>query len=779
MKKWVLVAQLWVVGVLVATWSGEGAIAPPAKPFPDSGPGRVAAAWFAAFNGDDDAARAFFREEFTPEALARRSVEERLELWNTLRSEHGALTPLDVTDAGATAITVAARAEHGAELSMRFEFDDAAPHRFRGVRIEAHEPGEGGVAAGPSMTEAEVVEALGAFADSLARAESFSGTLLLAKGDRPLFHRAYGEADRVAKRANRPDTKFNLGSINKIFTQVAVYQLAERGRLRLDETIDRYLADYPKEKGSKITVRMLLQHRGGTGDIFNERYEANRSKLRTSRDWYRFVRDQALDFEPGTREEYSNAGYVLLAAIVEAVSGEDYYDYARDHVFEPAGMTATASYLLDEKTRNRAVGYTRRPRAGGAPAAGAALRPNVESLPARGSGAGGGYSTAEDLLKFANALRNGTLLGPEHSARMSGLGIAGGSPGVNAMLDMIGPYTLVVLANLDPPAAERTAATARGWIRRLKDARQASGPAGHGAAAPHGTAGGGGSPGPNAAEHDPEGPLARPQRSLVPPGGIDVPMTIAGHLPAIEIMVNGKGPYRFGIDTGGQGALRVDDDLARELGMPEVGEVWGGDPSGQNRIRMRLVGVDSISIGGASFAAMHSATRAYGEPGHKHDVDGILGFGLFDGYTVTFDYPAGRLRIEPKELPPSNGEDVIPYTDADGIPSIDIAVDSLRMSAHVDAGSMGGFILPERLLSKLPLGAEPEVIGRARTVSNTFEIKGAPLRGTLRIGGIEFVDPKLEFQPIMPDANVGSRILRDFRVSFDTRNKRVRFTRAS
>ncbi|HEU4333696.1 MAG TPA: serine hydrolase [Candidatus Eisenbacteria bacterium] len=761
MRKWVVVAQLWVVGVLVATWAGEAANTPPAKPFPDSGPGRVAAAWFAAFNGDDDAARAFFREEFTPEALARRSVEERLEVWKSLRAEHGALTPHDVTGAGAASLTVAARAERGAELSMRFEFDEAAPHRFRGVRIEAHEPGEDGVAAGPPLTEAEVVEALGAHADSLAGAGSFSGTLLLAKGDRPLLHRAYGEADRAAKRANRPDTKFNLGSINKVFTQVAVYQLAERGRVRLDETIDRYLPDYPKEKGSKITVRMLLQHRGGTGDIFNERYEANRSKLRSSRDWYRFVRDQALDFEPGTREEYSNVGYVLLAAIVEAVSGEDYYDYVRNHIFELAGMTATASYPLAEKTPNRAVGYTRRSRVGGAPAAGAELRPNVESLPARGSGAGGGYSTAEDLLKFANALRNGTLLGPEHSARMSGLGVAGGSPGVNAMLDMIGPYTLVVLANLDPPAAERTASAARGWIRRLKDAREASGPAGR------------------AAEHDAEGPLAKPQRSLVPPGGIDVPMTIAGHLPAVEIMVNGKGPYRFGIDTGGQGALRVDDDLARDLGMPEVGEVWGGDPSGQNRIRMRLVGVDSISIGGATFAAMHSATRAYGEPGHKHDVDGILGFGLFDGYTVTFDYPAGRLRIEPKELPPVNGADVIAYTDEDGIPSIDISVDSLRMSAHVDAGSMGGFILPERLLESLPLAAEPEVIGRARTVSNTFEIKGAPLRGTLRIGGIEFVDPKLEFQPIMPDANVGSRILKDFRVSFDTRNKRVRFSRAS
>ncbi|HSQ59581.1 MAG TPA: serine hydrolase domain-containing protein, partial [Acidobacteriota bacterium] len=368
MKKRVVAVPLWVIGILVATWAGGAPSTPPAKPFPDSGPGPVAAAWFAAFNGDDDAARAFFREQFTPEALARRPVEERLELWKTLRAEHGALTPVDVTGAAASSLTVTARAARGAELTMRFEFESAAPHRFLGVRIEAREPGEEGVAAGPPMTEPEVVEALGAYADSLSSAESFSGTVLLAKRDRPLFHRAYGRSDRDAKRANRPDTKFNLGSINKVFTQVAVYQLAERGRVRLDETIDRYLADYPKEKGSKLTVRMLLQHRGGTGDIFNDRYDANRSKLRTSKEWYRFVRDQALDFEPGTREEYSNVGYVLLAAIVEAVSGEDYYDYVRDHVFRPAGMTATDSDPLSEATPNRAVGYTRRPSGRGAPA---------------------------------------------------------------------------------------------------------------------------------------------------------------------------------------------------------------------------------------------------------------------------------------------------------------------------------------------------------------------------------------------------------------------------
>jgi D-alanyl-D-alanine carboxypeptidase len=770
MRKWVVVAQFWIVGVLIATWAGEAANAPPPRPFPNSDAGRVAAEWIEAYNGDDEAARAFFRAHYDERELAERSLDDRLGAWHRLRSDLGTLEPVDATARGDAFLAVRATNARGDAVSLGFEFDTAAPHRFRGVRVDVggpEEPPAAEAGTGP-LTEEEAVERLGDQLDSLAQAGAFSGVALLAKGDRPLFLQAYGMADREAKRPNLPDTKFNLGSINKMFTQVAVYQLAERGRLRLDETIDHYLADYPEEKGSKITVRMLLEHRGGTGDIFNERYEKARKRLRTTRDWYRHVRDQALDFEPGSRRAYSNAGYVLLGQIVSAVSGEDYDDYVRDHIFRPAGMGATASYALEEKTPGRAVGYTRgsdhEPEGGAA----GAIHRNTDTLPARGSAAGGGYSTAGDLARFATALRNETILGPEYSRAMLGRGYAGGSPGVNATFDVLGPYTLIVLANVDPPIAERVSQRARASLRRLEGAGPADGPAGEPAVAAA-----------RAARPDEDGPLARPKRSFLPAAGVDVPMTTAGHLPAVEVLVNGKGPYRFAIDTGGSGALRLDERLVKELGLHVVGEVWGGDPSGQNRRRMDVVAVDSVSIGGATFVRMDASTRSYERPAGGAAVDGVIGFGLFSGSTVTFDYPAGRLRIERGELPAVNGDDVLAYTDEDGVPSITIEVDSLTMRAHVDAGSMGGFVLPERLLERLPLGAEPTVIGRARTVSNTFEIKGAPLRGTLRIGGLEFLDPPLEFQPIMPDANVGSRILKNYRVSFDTRNKRIRFARAS
>ena len=149
-------------------------------------------------------------------------------------------------------------------------------------------------------------------------------------------------------------------------------------------------------------------------------------------------------------------------------------------------------------------------------------------------------------------------------------------------------------------------------------------------------------------------PLARPKRSFVPPEGMDVPMFFADHLPAVDVMVNGTGPYRFAIDTGGSGALRIDTELAEKLGMEKVGEVMGGDPSGKNLAAMAVVGVDSIQVGGATFVRIDASSRDYQQGVRMHGVDGVLGFGLFSGYTVTFDYPAGRLRLESKELPPAN-----------------------------------------------------------------------------------------------------------------------------
>jgi CubicO group peptidase (beta-lactamase class C family) len=311
------------------------------------------------------------------------------------------------------------------------------------------------------ISEAELLQRLGKSLDSLAALDQFSGVVVLTKNGMPVFQRVAGMADREASRLNTAETGFNLGSINKLFTATAIRQLAAAGKLQLDSTLSFYWPDYPNPRVARqVTVRQLLQHRSGIGgDIFGTLPGQTRREIRHNREYLPLFVGDSLDFEPGADQRYSNAGYVVLGMLVERLSGEDYYDYVRRHIYELAGMTRTSAYAVDSLPANTAVGYTR----GGEDAAlTAPLRRNSADLPGRGSAAGGGYSTAQDLIRLLAALKAGTIPG----APPAGIGVAGGSGGLNAVIegDLPGGYDLIVLANLDPPAAERIAALVRGWL---------------------------------------------------------------------------------------------------------------------------------------------------------------------------------------------------------------------------------------------------------------------------------------------------------------------------
>ncbi len=315
-------------------------------------------------------------------------------------------------------------------------------------------------APGIRLTEPQLVAALEAHLDSLAASDRFSGVVALVRGDTRVFDRAFGSADREAGVRNRLDTRFNLGSINKAFTAIAIRQLAKAGKLALTDELIQHLPDYPnREVAERVTIAQLLEHRSGIGgNIFEAPAGGSRNDLRRTADFLALFAHEPLQFEPGSRQQYSNAGYVVLGAVIERLSGMSYYDYVRANVFEPAGMASTGSYARDSLPPNTAIGYTR---GGPGSEARGPLRRNTETLPGRGSAAGGGYSTAEDLLRFARALREGRISeGPP-----GGLGIAGGAPGINAILETdIAGYDLVVLANLDPLAAEEVGRQVREWL---------------------------------------------------------------------------------------------------------------------------------------------------------------------------------------------------------------------------------------------------------------------------------------------------------------------------
>jgi CubicO group peptidase (beta-lactamase class C family) len=314
--------------------------------------------------------------------------------------------------------------------------------------------------------------------DKAVAADTFSGVVLVARNGAPVFKKAYGMANQEKRTPNRTDTKFNLGSMNKMFTSIAIAQLAAARKLTFDDTIAKHLPDYPnREVAAKVTIHQLLTHTSGLGNYMNPAWVENRANIKTVADLLPYFAAQPLKFAPGTSWQYSNAGFVVLGLIVEKLSGQSYYDYVRSHIFKPAGMTDTDSYENGRETANMAIGYTRM----GADGRGSPdnpLRPNTSRLPFKGSPAGGGYSTLDDMLKFDRALRTHKLLDAKFTdlittgkvdapfgkyaygfgdSRVNGkryVGHNGGGPGTAAQFESYTDtgYTLVVLANYDPPA---------------------------------------------------------------------------------------------------------------------------------------------------------------------------------------------------------------------------------------------------------------------------------------------------------------------------------------
>lgn len=346
-------------------------------------------------------------------------------------------------------------------------------------------------AAKARMTEAEVISSLDKYMEDTVKADEFSGAVLLAKNGKPIFQKGYGFASKEFNVPNRIDTKFNLGSINKIFTRIAIGQLVEKGKLSFDDTIIKHLPDYPnRQAAEKVTIQHLLRMSSGIGDFFGDKFDAMaKDRLRKNTDFLPLFAAEPLAFEPGTKRQYSNGGYIVLGAIIEKVSGQDYYDYVRENIFKRAGMENTDSYEADAVIQNLAVGYTRRG------AGNRDRRNNFYTRPARGSSAGGGYSTPEDLLKFAIAFENNKLLSPEYTAwmatgeipkgmaekvaggsnqasagRRGGIGFAGGAPGINATveIELDSGYTTIVMSNYDPPSAEKVGKQIREWLKLLK-----------------------------------------------------------------------------------------------------------------------------------------------------------------------------------------------------------------------------------------------------------------------------------------------------------------------
>lgn len=423
--------------------------------------------WLAAFDGANwDAYREFLQKNFA-------SPPERMFQERSFRNHTGGFDLKRIEEETPTKVTALLQERDSDQIArIVVEVEVAEPHHI--LKLQTQPIARPPELALPQLSESELMATLRKRMEEVVAADKFAGALLVAKNGKPIFAQAYGLADREHRVPNTLKTRFRIGSMNKMFTAVATLQLVQAGKLRLDNPLGKYLTDYPnKEVASKVTISQLLSHTGGTGDFFGPEFDRHRLELRTHGDYVKLYGSRALRFEPGSKWEYSNYGFLLLGNVIEKVSGESYYDYVREHVYQPAGMSSTGSEPEDQAVADRSVGYTKM---------GASdWHPNTNILPYRGTSAGGGYSTVGDLLAFANALRGNRLLDAHYTELLTtgkvktpiGLyaygfedrtfngskcfGHSGGSPGMNGDLELClgSGYIVVALANVDPPAAQR------------------------------------------------------------------------------------------------------------------------------------------------------------------------------------------------------------------------------------------------------------------------------------------------------------------------------------
>jgi CubicO group peptidase (beta-lactamase class C family) len=296
---------------------------------------------------------------------------------------------------------------------------------------------------------------------AIAAKGQFSGTVIVTRHGRTVFSGAHGLANRATRERNTLDTRFNLASVGKTLTAVAIAQLVQNGKLSFDDRLSKFVPEV--KAGAKVTIAQLLSHTSGLGDFFADPgYRRLQPTLTTLAAYLPLIETERLQFRPGALFSYSNSGFLLLGLVIERATHQNYYTYLREHVFRPARMRSSGCFYKTQLPPHTAIGYEGPP-----------LAPNTRELPPRGTSAGGCYSTAGDLARFGNALLAGTLLRPAlvktlTTPKISGpggsygygfvthadgmFGHTGGFPGVGTEIEVAPTqgYVVALLTNRDP-----------------------------------------------------------------------------------------------------------------------------------------------------------------------------------------------------------------------------------------------------------------------------------------------------------------------------------------
>ena len=253
-----------------------------------------------------------------------------------------------------------------------------------------------GLGALPLAAQSAFERRVDAYFAAAVAGHDFSGSVLIARGDSVLVRKGYGQANSEFGIPARPDTRYMVASLTKTFTATAVLRLRDQGKLRLSDTLARYLPDFPH--GPRITLTHLLAHASG---VANPDYQALFGHVMSLDEIVAEIGRKPLAFPPGTDSRYSNAGYNLLAAVIERVSGQSYGTALRSLVLDPAGMTATGDASDDAAVSNLATPYVAGPGPSRARVAAGSYSLDI--------GGGSVYSTVDDLFRWGRAIQTNRL----------------------------------------------------------------------------------------------------------------------------------------------------------------------------------------------------------------------------------------------------------------------------------------------------------------------------------------------------------------------------------
>lgn len=263
--------------------------------------------------------------------------------------------------------------------------------------------------------------------------------------------------------------------------------------------------------------------------------------------------------------------------------------------------------------------------------------------------------------------------------------------------------------------------------------------------------------------------------SVTSPAKAVLPMLkSARQAPCIELEIGGK-KYRFALDTGAVSG-RVSPDIVAALGLKPIGEVRAGDPSGKNSRTVKLYRIPEIKAGAVT---LHGV-RMFADDGVEAKIgpaylDGVIGYAVFHDLLLTLDYPHNQVILTKGDMPKPEAAKAIHYKTEHGIPMLDVQIGDVKVDGHVDSGADGGLSIPSKYKDKLHMVGEPKLVGHARTLFNTMDIYSVTVKDPVKVGGQLMPTDKIELNDLLPFANIGGRLLHQFTVTIDQKQKLISF----